>query len=134
MDKYFLVKEKYHVGVCLACTAQLESSAFCLCCKAPRPLDWTTGHNSLDSFIMKSWSNAEKKTDAYIQWVEYSQLTNIQEMILQHRCTHKADWIEPTTDKLVKVIFKTIVDGQNSQSFNFYQVNFPLKCCHIFDM
>src|SRR6185369_6374997 len=46
-------------GVCLACTRWLDPkiNAFCFNCKAPRPLDWTTGNKSLDSFIMESWKN-----------------------------------------------------------------------------
>ena len=53
--------------------------------------------------------------DAYIQWIEYSLLRNVQEMtLLRHRCTHIADWI--TT----RVILKKIGD-------DFYQVNY-FKC------
>ena len=125
----------HEIGVCLVCAAPLESSRpFCFWCKAPKPPDWTAGHNSLDSFIMKSWSNTMHEADAYIQWIEYSQLENVRETILlQYGCTHMADWLEPTTDTPIKVIFKTIVDEQNSQSFDFYQVSVSTKIisCHI---
>ena len=54
-------------------------NAFCLRCNAPRLRDWTTGNKSLDLFIMESWSNMVNKYDD-IQWIEYSLLTNVQEM------------------------------------------------------
>ena len=74
---------------------------------------------------MKSWSNTRHEADAYIQWIEYSQLLNVQEAtLLRHEGTHIADWIEPATNKLVQVILKMIVNGQNSQSFDFHQVGF----------
>jgi len=42
---------------------------------------------------MESWTNMKNKRDAYIQWIEYSLLLNIQEMTsLRHGCTHIADW------------------------------------------
>ena len=31
-----------------------SNDAFCFNCKAPRPLDWTTGNKPLDLFIMES--------------------------------------------------------------------------------
>src|SRR5207249_8697745 len=83
---------------------------FCYRCKAPRPLDWTTGNKSLDSFIMESWSNVENEIDAYIRWIEYSLLTDVREMTsLRYRCTHIAEWLEPTADKLTRVTLKKIV-------------------------
>ena len=127
-QKYYLVKEKFGDGQCLACAQHLVShiTAFCFRCKASRPLDWTTANNSLDLLIMKSWNNTKHQADAYIQWIEYSYLTNIRETtLLHHECTHMADWLEPATNKRVTVILKTIVDGQNSQSFDFHQVNVP---------
>ena len=64
---------------------------------------------------MESWKNTESMYDAYIQWIEYSQLINVQEMTsLRHGCTHMAEW------QSTRVIFKPIVDAQ---SFGFYQVN-----------
>ena len=97
-------------------------NAFCYECKAPRPVDWTTGNKSLDSFIMKSWSNMNNKDDAYIQWVEYSLLINIQEMTsLRHGCTHIAEW---TTNELTSVTLKKIVDEGDDQLFDFHQVNY----------
>ena len=116
-QKYCLIKEYLGHRLCLACTERLELKikAFCYECKAPRPLDWTTGNKSLDLFIIESWSNMENKYDAYIQWIEYSLLLNIQEMtLLCPGCTHIADW------QSTRVIFKPIVDAQ---SFDFYQVN-----------
>src|SRR5947209_6777796 len=78
-QKYCLIKRED--GSCLACTRKLEKiNAFCYRCKAPRPLDWTTGNKSLDPFIMSSWINVKHKYDAYIQWIEYSLLTNVQKM------------------------------------------------------
>jgi len=114
-------------GLCLACTDVFDRrvNAFCFWCKAPRPLHWTTGNKSLDSFITESWSNVKVESDAYIQWIEYSILTHVQEMTsLRRECTHRAYWVEPTMRELVRVIFKKIVDGQNAQSFDFYQVNY----------
>ena len=65
---------KVDEGLCLACAASYERhiNAFCYRCKAPRPVDWTTGNKSLDSFIMESWSNTSNKDDVYVQWIEYS--------------------------------------------------------------
>ena len=40
-------------------------NAFCFECTSPTPLNWTTGNESLDSFIMESWSNMTFKYDAY---------------------------------------------------------------------
>ena len=100
---------------------QLEPkiNLFCYWCKAPRPVDWTTGDKSLDSFIMESWSNTRNEHDAYIQWIEYSLLTNVQEMTsLRHGCTHIAEW---TTNELTRVALKKIADEGDDQ---FYQVNY----------
>src|SRR5206468_10291836 len=117
--------------ICMACTYRLEPkiTAFCYRCKAPSPPDWTTGNKSLDSFIMESWRNTTEKYDAYLQWIEYSLLTNVQEMTsLRHGCTHIADWLEQTTDELTRVTLKRI---QNYQLFDFYQVNyFSCKQCN----
>ena len=101
------------------CTARLNPkiNVFCYHCGTLRLRDWTTGNKSLDSFIMESWSNVENEYDAYIQWIEYSLLTNIQEITsLRHGCTHTASWLNPTTDKWIKVTLKQI------QSHDFYQV------------
>src|SRR6185312_2460343 len=92
-------------------------STFCFKCKAPRPVDWTTGYKSLDSFIMESWRNLKNKYDACIQWIEYSLLTDVQEMMsLQHECTLIADW---KTNESTRVTLKKIVDEGDDQ---FYQV------------
>ena len=97
-------------------------NAFCLRCKAPRPPDWTTDNKSLDSFIMESWKNMSSEDDAYIQWIEYSLLTNVQEMTsLRHGCTHIAEW---TTNRLIRVTLKKIIDEGDDQSFDFHQVNY----------
>ena len=115
-QKYCLIKEYYGHGLCLACTSRLEPTinAFCYKCKAPAPPDWTTGNKSLDSLIMESWSNVINRYDVYIQWIEYSLLTNVQEMTsLRHGCTHIAEW---TTNELTRVTLKKIVD--------FHQVNY----------
>src|SRR6185312_11505093 len=113
----------YERRLCLACTYRLEPTinAFCLECKAPRLRDWTTGNKSLDSFIMESWSNTKNKFDAYVHWIEYSLLSNVQKMTsLRHGYTHIAEW---TTNEL-RVTLKKIVDEQNDQSFDFHQVNY----------
>jgi len=117
---------------------QLEPKikAFCYKCKAPQPLDWTTGNKSLDSFIMESWSNVKKEYDveswsnveneydAYIQWIEYSLLMNVREMSsLCNGCTHTTDWLDPKTNEPTRVTLKKIVDGQDAQLFDFHQVN-----------
>ena len=68
-------------------------------------------------------------SDAYIQWIDYSQLTDVQEVALSHGCTYTAHWldIEPS----IKVTLKKIVGKQKSQSFDFYQVNyFTYKQCN----
>ena len=110
---------KAYNELCLACTEEL-AYAFCYQCKSPRPLDWTTGSESLDSFIMKSWSNTTNADDVYLQWIEYSRLTDVQQMTsLHHGCTHMADWLEQTANKRTKVALKQINDNQ---SLDFHQV------------
>ena len=125
---YYLIKTRSEGGLCLVCAAFNEVpviEVFCFKCKAPRPLDWTTGNRSLDLFIMESWNNAKYMSDPYIQWIEYSLLIDIREMTsLHHGCKLIADWLEPITKKLTRVILKKIVDVQNGQSFNFNQVNY----------
>ena len=114
--KYCLIKEAYGRALCLACVKPLEPKikAFCYKCKAPAPLYWTTGNKSLDSFIMESWSNMKHTNDAYIQWIEYSLLTDVQEMTsLCHGCTHIADWLDRDTKKLTQVTLKQIGDAQS---------------------
>ena len=82
-----------------------------------------TGNKSLDSFIMESWKNTENKYDVYLQWIEYTLLSDVQEVAsLRHGCTRIADWMETTTNISTKVKLKRIVDEQNTQSFDFYQV------------
>ena len=75
---------------------------------------------------MESWKNTKHKYDAYIQWIEYSLLTNIQEMTsLRHGCTHIADL---TMNGSTRVTLKMIVDNE---SFDFHQVNyFTCKQCN----
>ena len=110
-QKYYLIKEKYGHGLCLACTMQLEPgiNVFCLNC-----------NKTLDSFIMESWKT---KYDAYIQWIEYSRLTDIQQMTsLRHGCTLTANWL-PQTKELTRVTLKKIIDRQNALLFDFDQVN-----------
>ena len=100
---------------------QLEINLICYECKAPIPVDWTTGNKFLDSFIMESWSNTESVYDVYIQWIEYSLLTNVQDMTsLRHGCTHIADW------QSTRVALKPIVDAR---SFDFHQVNYFTCTC-----
>src|SRR5439155_12486150 len=103
-------------------------NAFCYECKAPTPVDWTTSNKSLDSFIMESWSNNQFVSEAYIEWIEYSLLMNIQEMTsLRHGCTLMTDWLDLTVNKWTKVTLKQIIIG-DAQSLDFYQVNhFPCK-------
>ena len=71
----------------------------------------------------------------YIQWVEYSRLTDIQEKsLLECGCTHAANWLESVSvwngtkwkceDYVIRVTLKKIVDGRNAQLFDFYQVNY----------
>ena len=77
---------------------------------------------------MESWYNTRIEFDAYIQWIEYSLLTNVQQMtLLCHGCTRIADWIEPTTNDLTRVTLKKIVDERNDQLLDFYQVNYSRK-------
>ena len=74
----------------------------------------------------------KNKYDAYIQWIEYSLLTNVQEMTsLRHGCTHIAECLESTTNGLTRVTLKKIIDEQNDQLFDFHQVNyFTCKQCN----
>ena len=65
------------------------------------------------------------ESDNYSRRIEYSQLTNIQEMpLLQHGYTHIADLPEPITDKKNSsiVILKQIMNGQNAELYDFCQV------------
>ena len=61
-QKYCLIKVDDEL--CLACAKRFEPkiNAFCYECKAPRPLDWTNGNKSLDSFIMESWRTYVMRT------------------------------------------------------------------------
>ena len=126
---YFLIRIKDGIGICLGCAKHLDHriSAFCFECKAPRPVDWTTGNKSLDLFIMKSWSNTMNVFDSYIQWIKHSQLTDIQEapLLLRHDCTHTANLLvsRENENKVIKVTLKKLVDGQDSQSYDFNQVS-----------
>ena len=64
---------------------------------------------------MESWKNTANEYDAYIQWIEYSLLTNVQEMTsLHHGCTHVADWV------MTLVTLKKIVND------DFHQVNYSV--------
>jgi len=80
---------------------------------------------------MESWKNVKTKCDAYIQWVEYSLLTDVQEMTsLHHGCTHIAKWFDPTVNEWTKVVLKQIGD---TQSLDFHQVNyFTCKRMHCY--
>jgi len=74
---------------------------------------------------MESWNNTRNVYDAYMQWVEYSLLTNVQEMTsLRHGCTDTAEWLERNTDELTHVSLKKIVDEGDDKSFDFNQVNY----------
>ena len=115
-EKYCLIKELNDHGCCLGCTEKLSPkiSLFCCRCGTPRHFDWITGNKSLDSFIMESWNNVKNENDAYIQWIEYSLLTDVQEMTrLRHGCTHIADL---TMNGSIRVTLRKIID-------DFYQVN-----------
>ena len=121
-QKYCLIKQSD--DLCLACMKRLEPkiNTFCYECKAPTPPDWTTGNKSLDSFIMESWNNVKNKNDSYIQWIEYSLLTGVQEMSsLSRGCTLLANWLEPTANEWIKVTLKKTVD-------DFHQVNYFTIC------
>src|SRR5438132_10518248 len=75
---------------------------------------------------MESWKNTKNVYDAYIQWIEYSLLSNVQQMTsLRHGCTHIAEW---TTNELTRVTLKKIVDKGDDQLFDFYQVNYFNAC------
>ena len=134
MQKYYLIKnsnpyrdELY--GLCLACTEDLDPyiDAFCFNCKAPNPLDGTTGNKSLDLLIMKSWSNTVDKYDNYIQWIKFSHLTAIQEKpLLDYACTHTADCLgrllAADRKSLIKVILKKVVHGHDAETYDFNKV------------
>ena len=71
---------------------------------------------------MESWSNVKNKYDAYIQWIEYSQLMNAREMTSRRGRTLIANWSDPvTTNELTRVTLKQIGD---TQSLDFDQVNY----------
>jgi hypothetical protein len=77
---------------------------------------------------MKSWSNTGGSSlnisDAYIRWIEYTQLTNVrEETSLRYKCTHMANLLQTSTTDFTRVILKKIVDGRNAQQFDFYQVS-----------
>ena len=113
--------------VFVACTYRSEPviHAFCFKCKFPTPPDWTTSNKALDSFIRKSWCHTKNVYDAYIRWIEYSLLTNVQQTTpLRHGCTHMAEWLDATTNELTRVILKKITIEQNDQLFDFHQVNY----------
>ena len=115
----------YGYGLCLACTKQLnlKRNTICSGCKARIPPDQTTGNKSLDLFIMESRDNVKNVYDTYIRWIEYSLLMNMQEMsTLHHGCTFIANLLDPQTNGLTKVTLKKIVDRQDAQLFDFYQV------------
>ena len=62
---------------------------------------------------MKSWKNTRNENDAYIEWIEYSRLIDVQEMTsLRHGCTHIADL---TMKGSTRVTLRKIID-------DFYQV------------
>jgi hypothetical protein len=70
---------------------------------------------------MESWKNTNEY-NAYIQWIEYSLLTEVREMTsLRHGCTLMANWLDPTTNKLTQITLKQIDD---TQSLDFHQVNY----------
>ena len=82
-------------------------------------LNSSTGNNFLDLYLMES--------DNYSRRIEYSQLTNIQEMpLIQHGYTLIADLPEPATDEgtSLVVILKKIVGELNAESYDFHQVTF----------
>ena len=67
---------------------------------------------------MESWSNTVSDDDAYIKWIEYSRLSNMQEMTsLHHGCTHIADLT--MNYEMTTVTLKMI---ENNQSSDFHQV------------
>ena len=69
---------------------------------------------------MESWNNVKNGYDAYIQWIEYSLLTDVREMTsLRYGCTHIADL---AMNGSTIVTLKRIVDEGDNQSFDFHQV------------
>ena len=85
-------------------------------CMTSTSLNSSTGNNFLDLYLMES--------DNYSRRIEYSQLTNIQEMpLLQHGYTHIANLSEGTADKSISLILKKVVDRLNAESYNFHQVS-----------
>ena len=93
-------------------------------CKTSRGYCRTTDNKYLDLFLMESQNNRNKGNDSYVQWIDFSQVTNMQEMPSpQHGCTHLTNlrhWSNSNMSRIV--ILKKIVDGQNAQSYDFYQV------------
>jgi len=62
------------------------------------------------------------KYDAYIQWIEYSLLISVQEVItLRHGCMLVAKWLEPMANAWIRVALKQIGD---TQSLDFRQVDY----------
>jgi len=67
-----------------------------------------------------------KISDRYIEWIEFSQLTNIkQKPFLGHKCNFIADWLERTAYdvKPLKVMLKKVAVGYNTKAFDSYKVN-----------
>lgn len=79
-----------------------------------------------DLFTMDSWDDSERVFRSRIRWMAYTQFENVreepEETRLHHECTHTAKWKNPSTDKLIQVMFKK-VDGQDARLFDFRQVN-----------
>ena len=99
---YCLTKDYEERKIRLACTRRLAHglNTFCFECKSPIPPDWTTGNKSLDSFIIKSWSNIKHEYDTYVQWIEYFLLTDVQQLTLLCRgCTHMAGGLVRSRNK-----------------------------------
>jgi hypothetical protein len=127
LKKYALVRAhtkqpSCNSELCLSCTRCLHPTlkTFCFQCKAPRPPDWTSGNESLDSFIKASWENAQTKVDSYLEWIKYERLSNIETASsLKFECQQTADW-----ENTKKVMLKLIDSGKNGQSFDFTKVKY----------
>jgi len=47
--------------------------------------------------------------------------------IINHGCTHMAECLELTTNELTRVTLKKIVDEEDDQLLDFYQVNYLVQ-------
>ena len=64
---------------------------------------------------MESWKNTKNNYDAYIQWIEYSLLTDVQEMMsLHYGCTHIATINESISTRVTLKQIVIVIGNTNT--------------------